>query len=132
MLNVSDQVIGEKLPQSPKSAELLSNLSGVMINTDFVLDYPRAQPPNFINVGGLQIKADPGTIPSDMLSFINSAPEGVLLFTMGFIFNAKVNHILFTKKKTRHVASRRYSSSRNSRISICSLPRENLDRLLWH
>ena len=99
MLNVSDQVIGEKLPQSPKSAELLSNLSGVMINTDFVLDYPRAQPPNFINVGGLQIKADPGTIPSDMLSFINSAPEGVLLFTMGFIFNAKVNHILFTKKK---------------------------------
>ena len=105
MLNISDQVIGEKLPKSPKSAELLSDLSGVMINTDFVLDYPRAQPPNFINVGGLQIKADPGTIPSDMLSFINSAPEGVLLFTMGFIFNAKVNHILFTKKKTRHVAS---------------------------
>ena len=86
------------MPQSPKSAELLSNLSGVMINTDFILDYPRAQPPNFINVGGLQIKADPGTIPSDMLSFINSAPEGVLLFTMGFIFNAKVNHIFIHKK----------------------------------
>ena len=93
MMNVSDQVIGGKLPRSPKSAELLSNLSGVMINSDFVLDYPRAQPPNFINVGGLQIKADPGAIPADMLSFINSAPEGILLFTMGFIFNAKVNHI---------------------------------------
>ena len=97
MMNVSDQVIGEKLPKSPKTAELLSNLSGVMINTDFVLDYPRAQPPNFINVGGLQIKADPGAIPADMLSFINGAPEGILLFTMGFIFNAKVNRIFPTK-----------------------------------
>ena len=65
----------------------------MMINSDFVLDYARAQPPNFINVGGLQIKADPGHLPSDMLRFIDTAPEGVLLFTMGFIFNAKVNHI---------------------------------------
>ena len=58
-----------------------------------ILSDPRAQPPNFINVGGLQIKTDPGAIPSDMLSFISTAPEGVLLFTMGFIFNPKVNHI---------------------------------------
>ena len=61
-----------------------------MINTDFILDYSRPQPPNFINVGGIQIsKTKPAPIPKDMLRFIEGADQGVVLFTMGFIFNAR-------------------------------------------
>ena len=75
------------------TSQLLSNLSGVMINSDFILDYSKPQPPNFINVGGIQIKPQnnkPSDIPANMLRFIETAEHGVVLFTMGFIFNAKV------------------------------------------
>jgi len=77
---------------SVTTSQLLSNLSGVMINSDFILDYAKPQPPNFINVGGIQIKPQnnkPSDIPSNMLRFIETADHGVVLFTMGFIFNAK-------------------------------------------
>ena len=63
-----------------------------MINTDFILDYPRPQPPTFINVGGIQIKPNPGELPDNIRTFIETAEDGVILFTMGFIFNPQVSH----------------------------------------
>ena len=63
-----------------------------MINTDYILDYPRPQPPTFINVGGIQIKASPGDLPANIKNFIEAADDGVILFTMGFIFNPQVRH----------------------------------------
>ena len=89
-----DTILSDQLPSSPSASELLSNLSGVLINTDYVLDYARPQPPAFINVGGLQIKADPGDIPDGMLRFIQEAEHGVVLFTMGFIFDPTVRYYL--------------------------------------
>ena len=89
-----DTILSDQLPSSPSASELLSNLSGVLINTDYVLDYARPQPPAFINVGGLQIKADPGDIPPDMRGFIQGAEHGVILFTMGFIFDPTVRYYL--------------------------------------
>ena len=89
-----DTILSDQLPSSPSASELLSNLSGVLINTDYVLDYARPQPPAFINVGGLQIKADPGDIPPDMRGFIQEAEHGVVLFTMGFIFDPTVRYYL--------------------------------------
>jgi len=85
--SIIDSILSNHLPDSPPSSELLSNLSGVLINSDFVLDYARPQPPTFINVGGLQIKDNSGQIPSSMLKFIEGAEHGVVLFTMGFIFD---------------------------------------------
>jgi len=88
--SIIDSALERLLPDEQlTSMQLLSNLSGVMINSDFILDYSRPQPPNFINVGGLQIKRKAAIIPSDMLRFIENAEHGVILFTMGFIFNAK-------------------------------------------
>ena len=89
-----DTILSDQLPSSPSASELLSNLSGVLINTDYVLDYARPQPPAFINVGGLQIKADPGDIPQDMSGFIQGAEHGVILFTMGFIVDPTVRYCL--------------------------------------
>ena len=83
-----DYYIRERLPHSPGSRSLSADLSGVLVNTDFVLDYPRTYPPTFINIGGLQIKQDPGTLPSHIWTFIErSGDAGVILFTMGFIFD---------------------------------------------
>jgi glucuronosyltransferase len=87
---IIDTILSDQLPASLPSSELLSNLNGMLINTDYVLDYARPQPPTFINVGGLQIKPDPGRIPQDMLRFIEGSEHGVVLFTMGFIFDPTV------------------------------------------
>ena len=86
-----DTILADLLPASPSSSELLANLSGVLINSDYVLDYARSQPPAFINVGGLQIKPDPGPVPQTMLDFMNAAKHGVILFTMGFIYDPNVD-----------------------------------------
>ena len=83
-----DHYIRERLPHSPGSRDLSAGLSGALVNTDFVLDYPRPYPPTFINIGGLQIKQDPGNLPSHIRTFIDlSGDAGVILFTMGFIFD---------------------------------------------
>ena len=42
-------------PNSPSSYSLVGNLSGMLLNTDMVLDYPRPQPPTFLNIGGIQV-----------------------------------------------------------------------------
>ena len=91
---LSDSLLAVNLPSSPSSRQLLANISGVMINTDFSLDYARPQPPTFINVGGIQIRDSPGELPPNIANFLDSAPDGVILFTMGFIFKSKVCHFM--------------------------------------
>ena len=86
---IVDFVIGQYFPDCPRSTFLLADLNGAMINTNFVLDYPRLQPTSFINVGGMQIAQTPRPLPEDLKSFIENAPNGVILFTMGFIFQPK-------------------------------------------
>lgn len=84
---VTDGVIGQYYPDCPSSASLLSDLNGALINTNFVLDYPRLQPTTFINVGGMQIAHKPQPLPKDLQEFLDgSGPHGTILFTMGFIF----------------------------------------------
>lgn len=68
---------------------MLSDLSGALINTNNVLDYPRLQPTTFINIGGIQIVK--GSLPEDIDLFLNdSSSHGAILFTMGFIFDPSV------------------------------------------
>ena len=66
-------------PDSPHPMDLLKNMSGMLINTDYSLDYPRLLPPTFANVGGMQIRK-PRPLPE--VSFISSpcsSGHGVLL-----------------------------------------------------
>ena len=87
---ITDGLIYQYYPHSISSADLIADLNGAMINTNFVLDYPRLQPTTFINVGGMQIAETPNPLPADIRDFIQSAgPPGVILFTMGFIFQPK-------------------------------------------
>lgn len=52
-----NRAVQTHLPDSPNPCDLIADLSGMLINTDYALDYPRLLPPNFINVGGMQIKS---------------------------------------------------------------------------
>ncbi|XP_042877104.1 UDP-glucuronosyltransferase 2A3-like [Penaeus japonicus] len=86
---VTSHQIRKYLPSSPWPADLLSNLSGMLINTHPAVDNPRLLPPSFISVGGMQIRP-PQPLPQDLEDFIaGSGDAGVILFTMGFIFNPK-------------------------------------------
>ena len=87
-----DQVISHYFPNCPGSKFLLADLNGAMINTNFVLDYPRLQPTTFINIGGMQIAKTPRKLPKDIQDFMeteDASTHGIILFTMGFIFNPK-------------------------------------------
>lgn len=87
---VTDGVIQKYYPGCPSSQYLLSDLNGALINTNFVLDYPRLQPTTFLNVGGMQISEKPKVLPQDLQEFLDSSSQnGVILFTMGFIFQPK-------------------------------------------
>ena len=77
---------------SPSIKSLLGDLNGALINTNNVLDYPRLQPSTFLNIGGIQIAASSNStsLPAKLETFINSNPQGTILFTMGFIFDPSV------------------------------------------
>ena len=83
-----DAYLRRYLGPGPGARDLQGHLSGVLVNTDWSLDYPRSYPPSYRNIGGLQIREDPGLPPPAMLEFMEGAGKhGVILFTMGFIFD---------------------------------------------
>ena len=47
------------------------------------------QPTSFINVGGMQISPKPKQLSEDIKAYLDDAPHGVILFTMGFVFQPK-------------------------------------------
>jgi hypothetical protein len=55
-MRLFDGFIQKHLPNSPGSSELIGNISGCLISTNFIIDYPRLQPLSFLNIGGLSIQ----------------------------------------------------------------------------
>jgi hypothetical protein len=51
-----NQSVQKYLPGSPSPCDLIKDMNGMLINTDYAMDYPRLLPPTFINVGGMQIR----------------------------------------------------------------------------
>ncbi|CAB3372114.1 Hypothetical predicted protein [Cloeon dipterum] len=78
-----DRVVQKHLPGTPSSKALLANLSGVLANNDFSIDFPREYPPNVVNVGCMQCR-QPKPLPQDLDEFMSSSGEhGVILFSFG-------------------------------------------------
>ena len=53
---------------------------------------PRLQPTTFVNIGGIQISRTPKKLPADIQAFLetpDASSHGVILFTLGFIFDPK-------------------------------------------
>jgi hypothetical protein len=58
-----NRAVKKQLPGTPNPCDLISELNGMLINTDYAMDYPRLLPPTFINVGGMQIR-NPKPLPT--------------------------------------------------------------------
>ncbi|XP_035787469.1 UDP-glucuronosyltransferase 2B1-like [Anopheles albimanus] len=73
----------------PALSDLERRTLVMLTNSNPALDPPESLPPNVIPVGGLQI-VSPAPLPDKLLSFINSAPKGAILFAMGTNFRSKM------------------------------------------
>lgn len=67
----------------PKLEELQKNVSLVLLNNHFSLNFPRPYVPNMIEVGGLQINRQPKKLPTDLQKFLDEAEHGVIYFSLG-------------------------------------------------
>ncbi|XP_017041496.1 UDP-glucosyltransferase 2 [Drosophila ficusphila] len=68
----------------PLYKDLTKNLSLALINSHPGLHYSRAYLPNMVEVGGLHLSpSNELQLPKHLLSFIESAPSGVIYFSLG-------------------------------------------------
>ena len=59
-----------------------------MVHTNFFVDYPRLVAPNTKYVGGMHIRDEPiAPLASKFAQFIESADDGVILFSLGYTGN---------------------------------------------
>lgn len=76
-------------PNTPSLSSLQTNVSLVLLNTHFTLNYPRPYMNNMIEVGGLHIQSEPPKKLSTQLQrFLDEADEGVIYFSMGSIIKS--------------------------------------------
>ncbi|XP_060838323.1 UDP-glucosyltransferase 2-like isoform X2 [Rhopalosiphum padi] len=54
----------------------------IFTNTHFITEPSRPLPPDVVQIGGIHL-TPPGSIPKDILEFIDDAPHGVIYFTFG-------------------------------------------------
>lgn len=66
--------------------DLISRSLLWLITKDVVLDYPRPQMPNMINIGGLAVKRSHGQLPKEYADFIAGATNGVIVVSFGSVF----------------------------------------------
>lgn len=85
-----DSIAQQYFPEIPPTMDILADMSGALLNTDNILDYPRLQPETFLNIGGMQISKSPKPLPQNIQEWIDGAEHGIVLFTMGFIFNPTI------------------------------------------
>ncbi|XP_055629659.1 UDP-glucosyltransferase 2-like [Toxorhynchites rutilus septentrionalis] len=69
--------------QFPSYNEARLNVSLVMLNSYFTQTIPRPYVPNMVEVGGLQIKAKPDPLPSDLQEWLDGAEHGAIFLSFG-------------------------------------------------
>lgn len=68
----------------PTTLDTLSkNVSLVLLNNHFSINYPRPYVPNMIEVGGLHISHKINTLPNDIRTFLDESVDGAIFFSMG-------------------------------------------------
>ncbi|KAF2888729.1 hypothetical protein ILUMI_17444 [Ignelater luminosus] len=66
----------------PALRDFERNISLLLANVDFVMDFPMALPPNIIPVGGLHL-SPAKALPKDLQKIFDEAKNGVIFFSLG-------------------------------------------------
>lgn len=67
---VCDYMIWKHIPHSPPSIEMLSNISGCLINSHSIFEVAMPRVPTFVNILGSMIDKKPGPLPKVNLLYI--------------------------------------------------------------
>lgn len=71
-------------PDMPFIGDLMRNVSLAFYTGDVFSDYPRALPPNFVNVAGVHCKEPSNILPEEIQKFImNDTSDGFVYFSLG-------------------------------------------------
>lgn len=76
--------------QKPPFAELKKKaISLVLLNNHFSLSYPRPYVTGMVEVGGMHVNRVPKPLPDNIQSFLDTATDGVIYFSMGSNIKSK-------------------------------------------
>lgn len=67
---------------TPYAGDLEKVMVLMLVNSNPAVDYPDSNPPNIIQVGGMQIK-EPKPVPKDMEDFLAKGKKGSVLMSLG-------------------------------------------------
>lgn len=75
-------LLHQHFPGAPHLADLIQNVSVILINSHYSIEGPRPLLPNMVPVGGLHIE-EPKVLPAVLQEFLDEAKEGAIYFSLG-------------------------------------------------
>ncbi|KAF2905635.1 hypothetical protein ILUMI_00537 [Ignelater luminosus] len=83
-----NELMHKYFPNAPDLNELYYNTSLVLVNSHISINPATPNLPNLIDIGGFHVKP-PKKLPEDLQKYLNSAKNGVILFSMGSNLQSK-------------------------------------------
>ncbi|KAG5861030.1 UDP-glucosyltransferase 2, partial [Gonioctena quinquepunctata] len=77
-----EEILKTHFNDTPSIEELRENIALIFSNAHLSFQSPRPRSPNIIDIGGIHL-GEPEPLPADLQKYMDSAREGVILFTMG-------------------------------------------------
>lgn len=85
VLPEQDKILHDNFPDAPPVWKLNENISLLLQNAHYsVVETPRPYMPNMIQIGGIHIQ--PQSLPKDLKDYLDTASDGVILFSLGSNF----------------------------------------------
>ncbi|KAL3266719.1 hypothetical protein HHI36_010880 [Cryptolaemus montrouzieri] len=75
-------ILNKYFPNAPPLQDLKKNASLMLLNSHFSIESPRPYIPNMIQIGGFHLQ-DGKELPKDFKSYLDSAEDGAILFSLG-------------------------------------------------
>lgn len=70
-------------PEKPSLNDVRRNVSLVLLNSHFTLNYPRPYMVNMIDIGGIHLSPESNYLPKEIQYFLDTATHGAIYFAMG-------------------------------------------------
>lgn len=71
----------------PSIDQLRKNISIIFVNAHRSITYPRPHLPGIVYIGGAHVKP-PNPLPSDLQTFLDESPQGVIYFSFGSVIKS--------------------------------------------
>ncbi|CAD5232540.1 unnamed protein product [Bursaphelenchus xylophilus] len=87
--NFHQKLVEQYGPSFPNPLDLARTADLLLINTDELIDFPRALPPNVIHIGGIGMQNVNTTLPVEYEKLMQNGRKGVIYFSFGSIVSTE-------------------------------------------